>query len=69
MRLAVEQKLAENDFDLIFAYSSSMAPYVEPVKRVPKILDFVDSDAGKWDQFAEATAPHSSGSMDTKRDG
>ena len=55
MRLAVEQKLAENQFDMIFAYSSSMAPYVEPVKSVPKILDFVDSDAGKWSQFAAAT--------------
>jgi sugar transferase (PEP-CTERM/EpsH1 system associated) len=40
---------------MIFVYSSSMAPYVKSVDRIPKILDFVDSDAGKWSQFAAAT--------------
>jgi sugar transferase (PEP-CTERM/EpsH1 system associated) len=55
MRRAVEKQLAQKRFDLIFVYSSSMAPYVKSVEWMPKILDFVDSDAGKWSQFAAAT--------------
>jgi sugar transferase (PEP-CTERM/EpsH1 system associated) len=50
----VEKLLAERAVDAIFVYSSSMAPYVESVGSIPKILDFVDSDAGKWSQFAAA---------------
>src|SRR5207249_909973 len=53
MRKAVENELATHDFDLIFVYCSSMARYVEPVHGIPKILDFVDSDACKWSQYAE----------------
>jgi sugar transferase (PEP-CTERM/EpsH1 system associated) len=55
MLRAVETQLAKKRFDMIFVYSSSMAPYVKAVDRIPKILDFVDSDAGKWSQFAAAT--------------
>src|SRR5262249_22312321 len=55
MRRAVEKQLAQKRLDLIFVYSSSMAPYVKSVEWMPKILDFVDSDAGKWSQFAAAT--------------
>jgi len=54
MRNALKARLAEQDFDLIFVYCSSMAPYVEHLKLPPKILDFVDSDACKWDQYATA---------------
>jgi sugar transferase (PEP-CTERM/EpsH1 system associated) len=57
MSKAVRQKLAENQFDLIFVYSSSMAQYLESSNRIPKILDFVDSDARKWGQYATANKP------------
>jgi sugar transferase (PEP-CTERM/EpsH1 system associated) len=30
-----------------------MAPYARSVNNIPKILDFVDSDASKWQQYAE----------------
>ena len=50
-------KLAENQFDLIFVYSSSMAQYLESTNSIPKILDFVDSDACKWGQYASANRP------------
>lgn len=52
MKEAVDRKLAEERFNAIFVYSSSVAPYVESVPGVPKILDFVDSDASKWAQYA-----------------
>jgi sugar transferase (PEP-CTERM/EpsH1 system associated) len=57
MRSAVERKLAEHRFDLIFVYCSSMAPYVEDVRGIPRVLDFVDSDACKWGQYAAAMRP------------
>ena len=40
-------------FDLVFGYSSSMAPYLMKI-GLPKILDFVDSDALKWGQYSRA---------------
>ncbi len=52
MRRAVEEKLQSGRFDAVFVYSSSMAPYVAHARRIPKILDFVDSDAAKWEQYA-----------------
>jgi sugar transferase (PEP-CTERM/EpsH1 system associated) len=55
MRRAVQEQLAKERFDMLFVYSSSMAPYVKSVDQIPKLLDFVDSDAGKWNQFASAT--------------
>jgi sugar transferase (PEP-CTERM/EpsH1 system associated) len=39
-------------FDLIVAYSSAMAPYVEPFQGTPAVLDMVDVDSAKWSQYA-----------------
>lgn len=39
-------------FDLVVAYSSSMAPYAEPFSGVPAVLDMVDVDSAKWDQYS-----------------
>lgn len=49
----VRQALAEQPFDLIFVYSSSVAQYVASVNDVPKILDFVDMDSQKWLTYAK----------------
>jgi sugar transferase (PEP-CTERM/EpsH1 system associated) len=57
MKAAVDRRLAEHSFDLIFVYCSSMAPYVEDVNGIVKVLDFVDSDACKWGQYAAAMRP------------
>jgi sugar transferase (PEP-CTERM/EpsH1 system associated) len=54
MRRAVREKLADGMVDVIFAFSSSMAPYVAMESTRVKILDFVDSDATKWAQYAAA---------------
>jgi sugar transferase (PEP-CTERM/EpsH1 system associated) len=48
----IHRKLQENTYDLIFAYCSSMAQYVEHVQHIPKVIDFVDVDSEKWAQYA-----------------
>lgn len=52
MRKAVREQLGSTSFDLIFAFSSSIAPYALMAPSIPKVLDFVDSDAMKWRQYA-----------------
>jgi sugar transferase (PEP-CTERM/EpsH1 system associated) len=44
--------LATTPFDLIMVHSSSAAQYVERVRDVPKIMDFVDMDSRKWLDYA-----------------
>lgn len=39
-------------FDLVFVHCSSVAPYVEHVRGVPRILDFGDMDSQKWLDYA-----------------
>ena len=40
-------------YDRIVVFSSSMAPYVEGVASIPKVLDLVDVDSDKWRQYAD----------------
>ncbi len=53
MHAAVKEMLHQEPIDLVFAYSSSMAPYALLAEKAPKVLDFVDSDAAKWRQYAK----------------
>ncbi len=39
--------------DVIYAESSSMAPYALRHPRVPLVMDFVDADSAKWSAYAE----------------
>ena len=48
----VTRKLREEVFDLIMVYCSSMAQYVDKVNHIPKVIDFVDVDSEKWQQYA-----------------
>ena len=48
----VRRLLASQRWDLIFVHCSSVAPYVEHVTDVPKILDFGDMDSQKWLEYA-----------------
>ncbi len=57
MRTAVSERLQAFHYDAIFVYSSSMAPYVASNRQIPKLLDFVDSDASKWFQYAQIKSP------------
>jgi sugar transferase (PEP-CTERM/EpsH1 system associated) len=52
----VGNRLNRFQYDAIFVYSSSMSPYVANIKGIPKLLDFVDSDASKWLQYADYKA-------------
>lgn len=52
LRQTVNDKLQHETFDLVFVYCSSMAQYVEDVKGVPKVIDYVDVDSEKWEQYA-----------------
>lgn len=49
---AVRDALAENAYDVLFVYCSSMAPYVPRPTPVPLVFDFVDIDSAKWLQYA-----------------
>lgn len=55
LRLArrIEAELAREAFDLIFVHCSSVAPYVEQVRGIPKVMDFGDMDSQKWLTYAE----------------
>jgi sugar transferase (PEP-CTERM/EpsH1 system associated) len=48
----IRDALAHESFDLIFVHCSSVAPYVERVAGIRKILDFGDMDSQKWLEYA-----------------
>jgi sugar transferase (PEP-CTERM/EpsH1 system associated) len=56
MKKAVSDLLKCISIDLIFVYCSSVATYAIEAK-IPKILDFVDSDSLKWKQYSEFRRP------------
>ena len=43
-------------FDLAIAHSSSMGPYIEAFRDLPKIIDFCDMDSEKWRVYARDKA-------------
>jgi sugar transferase (PEP-CTERM/EpsH1 system associated) len=52
MKARVRELAAQEAFDVVVAYSSAMAPFVEQVRGVPAVLDMVDVDSAKWSQYA-----------------
>jgi sugar transferase (PEP-CTERM/EpsH1 system associated) len=46
---------AEQTFDAVVAYCSSMAPYACLVDGVPRLVDLVDVDSAKWSQYSRVT--------------
>ncbi len=50
----VDARVAEHDIDRVIVYSSAMAQYVErdPARFRRKVIDFVDVDSDKWQQYA-----------------
>lgn len=52
LQTIVTAKLQNERFDLIFVYCSSMAQYVESVRDIPRVIDYVDVDSEKWHQYA-----------------
>ena len=48
----VRNALAEQSYDRIFVYSSSMMQYIEPLNDIPILMDLVDVDSNKWSQYS-----------------
>jgi polysaccharide biosynthesis protein PslH len=53
---ALQLAITNNHFEAAFVYCSAMTPYLEPFSSLPMIVDFVDSDASKWAQYARHSA-------------
>jgi sugar transferase (PEP-CTERM/EpsH1 system associated) len=56
----IQEALRSRNYDLIFLFSSAMAPYVESASRIPRVLDMVDVDSDKWTQYAGHANPPAS---------
>lgn len=52
----VDRTLAAHAIDLIYVYSTAMAPYVIDVAHPHRVLDMVDIDSEKWRAYARASA-------------
>ena len=49
----INAELAEDRFDAVIVFSSSMAQYVECCRRMPRIMNFCDVDSQKWESLAQ----------------
>lgn len=54
LKLNIQKRVNDNQFDLIVVHSSAVAPYVLGVP-VKKVMDFVDMDSVKWLEFSKNT--------------
>ncbi len=54
----VREVAARHDVDMVMAYCSSMAPYAHLIEDVPRVIDLVDVDSAKWEQYSQYAAPH-----------
>ena len=54
MRLWVERVLADQSPELAVCFSSGVAPFVMEHAEVRRVMDFVDVDSDKWNQYARA---------------
>jgi sugar transferase (PEP-CTERM/EpsH1 system associated) len=57
LRERVHRLLADRRWDVIFVYCSAMAQYVEHVRDVPIVIDFVDLDSQKYLQYGRRGGP------------
>lgn len=56
LRLRLSERIAAQEYDLIYASSTPTAQYAEGL-GIPVVMDFVDIDSDKWNQYARHTAP------------
>jgi polysaccharide biosynthesis protein PslH len=57
MAAHIKTALQSEHYDLVFVFSSSMAPYARVATEVPRVLDMVDVDSDKWKQYADHIRP------------
>src|ERR1700732_1734820 len=60
MAARIQEALKSEQYDLVFVFSSSMAPYAKFAQEVPRVLDMVDVDSDKWKQYADHVRPPAS---------
>jgi hypothetical protein len=48
----VDRTCARQRIDAVLVFSSTMAQYVRNLPHMPMLVDFVDVDSAKWDQYA-----------------
>jgi len=48
----IARKLQTETFDMIFVSSAAMAEYVLEMSALPRVIDFIDVDSEKWQQYA-----------------
>jgi sugar transferase (PEP-CTERM/EpsH1 system associated) len=53
LRTQIDEEFSKDPFDAIIVFSSSMAPYVERFKTIPRIMHFCDVDSQKWASMAK----------------
>jgi sugar transferase (PEP-CTERM/EpsH1 system associated) len=53
----VRKMLAQEAYDVIFVFCSSMAQYLPWPSPAPVIMDFVDVDSAKWAAYAQRSLP------------
>lgn len=53
----VKKMLAQEVYDVIFIFCSSMAQYLPSPCPAPVIMDFVDVDSAKWATYAQRSLP------------
>jgi len=53
MSKVINSEFTKHHYDLIFVHCSSVAPYVEQFKSIPKIIDFGDMDSQKWLDYSK----------------
>jgi sugar transferase (PEP-CTERM/EpsH1 system associated) len=52
MARRIAEAVRSRTYDLIFVFGSSMAQYTDPWPRLPRIIDLVDVDSDKWEQYS-----------------
>jgi sugar transferase (PEP-CTERM/EpsH1 system associated) len=53
----VRATMAATPMDLVYIYSTAMAPYVLPIDRPGLVLDMQDIDSEKWTEYARHASP------------
>ena len=51
----LRREVVQNPPDAVFVYSSPMAQYVNQLDDIDRLIDFVDVDSDKWQQYAQAS--------------
>lgn len=49
----ISTQLRSNQYDVVIAFSSSMAQYIERISHIPRIMHFCDVDSQKWKDLAK----------------